>query len=75
MKLLTANILIAEYNDWTAQFKDGRDKNGIRFGQYIWNNYNLDAIFPTRDAGTDGFNAEKAGKAFTIIMSQLQKQL
>jgi len=75
MKTLTIAILSVEYQDWIAQFKEGRNKDGIRFGQYLWCTYNLDTLFPNRDAGTDGFNTENASKAFTIILNQLQKQL
>jgi hypothetical protein len=80
MKKITINLLNAEYQDWTSQYGQGRDKSSIRFGQYLWINYDLDSLFnygpdDQRDGGKDGFATERAIDAFNIINSQLIKQL
>ncbi len=71
MKTITEEILLDELKSWVGKYKNGRDENHQRFGQHIWNNYDLDAIFPERDAGADGFNAINPHMAYAAIYSQL----
>jgi hypothetical protein len=52
---------------------NSRSKNGIRFGQYLWFRYDLDAVFSERNAGLDGYNAEEPEVAYNQIKSQIQQ--
>jgi len=71
MKRITEEILLEELNSWVAKYGLGRDKSYQRFGQHIWNNYDLDAIFPVRNAFLDGFNAENPYTAYDIIYTKI----
>jgi|TARA_R110001592_G_C12685282_1_gene705120 hypothetical protein len=73
MKKITENILLNELNSWIEKYGNGRNDNDQRFGQHIWNNYNLDDVFPERDASLDGFNYEKPNLAYDIISSKLKQ--
>ena len=73
MKTITENILLNELNSWLEKYDNGRDDNDQRFGQHIWNNYNLDSIFPERDAGSDGFNEEDPQSVYNIICAKVHE--
>lgn len=71
MEIITEEILLKELRSWEHNYKNGRDEHDQRFGQHIWNNYDLDAVFPERDAGSDGFNEENAYLAYAIICAKI----
>ena len=71
MREITENILLNELNSWVEKYGNGRNDNDQRFGQHIWNNYDLYAILPKRDAFIDGFNSENPHTAYSIIYRKL----
>ena len=71
MERITEDILLEELNSWIAKNGLGRDEHDQRFGQYIWNNYVLDDVFPERNAATDGFNSENPHTAYAIIYAKI----
>ena len=64
---LTQEILEAELANWMAKYGRGRDENDIRFGQHIWNTYDM----PCLGHKNDGFYAEEPEQAFQQITDQL----
>ena len=64
---LTIEILNDEHSAWTQANGSGRDKDDQRFGQYIWNKYDLDKFFPERNSGLDGFADERPNLAYFKI--------
>jgi hypothetical protein len=71
---ITEEILNKELSSWLMKNGTGRDKFDQRFGQHIWNKYDLDKLFPERDSGLDGFGDENPNNAYTKIMNQITKE-
>lgn len=58
---LTLERLNLEYLSWTVESGEGRDKQDIRFGQYLHNKYDI----PSR---LDVFYIEKTTKAYDTLL-------
>lgn len=73
MKEISIVKLSVEYNDWNSIHGDGRNSHDLRFGQYIWNNYNLHELFPNPSGISipDGHAAEKAYDAYQQLIKLL----
>ena len=63
---LTLERLNMEYLSWAVEFGEGRNKDGIRFGQYIHNKYDVPARI-------DAFYIEKTTKAYDTILEDLSE--
>ena len=79
-KPLTIEILDAEHQIWLTKYKRGRNEQGLRFGQYMWNYYDLDKLFGygpnnKRDGHHDGFATEDPNVAYSIFITKLVEQL
>lgn len=61
---LTLERLNLEYLSWTVEFGEGRDKQDVRFGQYLHNKYDI----PSR---LDVFYIEKTTKAYDTLLEGL----
>jgi hypothetical protein len=68
---LTADLLNEEFTTWLSKFKNGRNADDLRFGQYIWCKYDVGKLFPVPNSGLDGFAAESPLKAFHQILEKL----
>lgn len=68
---LTEELLNQEFAQWTKENGSGRDKQDQRFGQYLWNKYELGGLFPVSDASVDGFGDEKPANAYEKIMNAI----
>ena len=71
MEKLTQAKLTKELEDWQKVNGNGRDRDHLRFGQYIWCKYNMKEIFPDPDSAIDGFSDENPNNAYNKIMSKL----
>jgi len=58
---LTLERLNIEYLSWAVESGEGRDKQDIRFGQYLHNKYDI----PSR---LDVFYIEKTTKAYDTLL-------
>jgi hypothetical protein len=63
---LTIERLNGEYISWAVEFLDGRNRDDLRFGQYITNKYNLDEDCP------DVFYYEGAEFAYKMLLNYLE---
>jgi len=70
---LTEYILTDELNNWIKEFKNGRNSNDLRFGQYIWCKYIMSDLFPNPDTSDDGFGSESPFIAYNQILLKLLK--
>lgn len=70
---ITVELLNLELAKWVMKNGSGRDKFDQRFGQHIWNKYDLNTLFPERDSGLDGFGDENPHDAYTKIMEAIVK--
>ena len=70
-KELTLETLAHEYELWQHKYGQGRNEQDLRFGQYIHCYFNVNALFPQADSGTDGFGAEKAADGYKILSEEL----
>ena len=71
MKKLTLDILETEYKTWTDKYGQGRDDQGVRFGQHLWIEYDLNGLFDITDPVVDGFGDSLASEAYGKIYTQL----
>ncbi len=67
-KELDATVLANEYLAWCKLY-NGRNKDDLRFGQYIWNKYGV-----LGKSAPDIFYAENVGDAYWKIVDVLVKQ-
>ena len=63
--VLNSQDLISEYAIWGVQYGNGRNKQDLRFGQYIHNTYHL--------VPDVGFYTEYATDAFEELYDKLQE--
>jgi|TARA_R110000822_G_scaffold82467_3_gene195071 hypothetical protein len=70
---LTLEKLNEELKTWVNENGPSRDKDDQRFGQHLWNTYDLDKLFPERDSAIDGFGDEKPSDAYSKIMNAILK--
>lgn len=63
--VLDSESLTCEYLAWGLSHKDGRNKEDLRFGQYIHNNYHL--------VPDVGFYTESSSEAYVEICEKLQE--
>ena len=73
MKKLTLEILASEYNTWCVENGQWKNNQGLRFGQYIHNNYEIDLPIGEVMNGNinDGFYTEKAVDVYEILCNVL----
>jgi hypothetical protein len=79
MERLTSANLLNMYIDWIKKFGKGRNEKNIRFGQWIWINFNDDIRAKISenlkkiDIGNfeDGFHAEDPKIAYEQILKIL----
>ena len=71
VKTLNIEALNQEYKTWLAKFGTGRNKQDLRFGQYIWAMYNMKPLFPSGSNPNDGFYAENAHDAYGTLATKL----
>lgn len=64
---LNYSELNAAYLNWSAENGDGRNKEDLRFGQYLWSKYNNMSNF------TDVFYIESCEKIYSILLNDLHK--
>lgn len=67
--LLNAEVLASEYLAWLKLIGEGRDKNDLRFGQYICNKYLV-----LGKSAPEIFYAENVGDAYWLIVDVLVNQ-
>ena len=60
MEKLTDRILATEIYNWYKAFKNGRNEDDLRFGQYLHINYDMDGL-------TDVFHKENAVDVCKIL--------
>lgn len=71
-KKLTIEILNQEYNNWIKKFGPGRNKDDLRFGQYLHINYDIDSLFTENNQHVnDGFYTESAYTVYDIFVEKL----
>lgn len=61
---ITYNILSSEYQIWISKYKNGRNEQDLRFGQYLHINYDMSNVI-------DVFHKESATQVFNILVKQL----
>lgn len=64
MEKITYNILLTEYQIWISEYKNGRNEEDLRFGQYLHINYDMSNV-------TDVFHKESATEVFNILVKDL----
>ena len=62
---LTLERLNGEYLSWAIEFGNGKNKEDLRFGQYISNKYNLDEDCP------DVFYFEGAEFVYNMLLNYI----
>lgn len=67
MMKLTLSLLESEYKTWNMRWSDGRNKDDLRFGQYLWSKYENMKQF------TDVFNFESAERAYNTIVKDFER--
>ena len=60
--------LNTEYIAWSIDIGDGRNKNDIRFGQYIHNKYDMTSW------KTDVFYDESCERSYSRILSEMHER-
>lgn len=60
--------LNGEYLNWSLKNGDGRDKDDIRFGQFLWNKYNNMNEF------TDVHHIESCEKVYSTLLKDLYEK-
>jgi hypothetical protein len=68
---LTEELLKQEFSKWSLENGAGRNKDDQRFGQYLWNKYELGGLFASSDAAVDGFGDEKPSDAYAKLMGAI----
>jgi hypothetical protein len=63
--ILTFSRLKREHLTWSLLHGDGRDPEGIRFGQFLWLKYDNMKGF------TDVFNVESCDHTYSILLKDL----
>jgi len=71
MQTINQNDLNSEYTNWVKENGNGRNKENLRFSQYIHNNYDLSNLFTINNCQDDGFYIENAEKFYLCIMKSL----
>jgi hypothetical protein len=69
---LNRPLLLELYTDWTKRWGSSRNDEGIRFGQWVWINWNSELTecrerFSSPDSLLDGFYAESPKTAYEQI--------
>lgn len=64
---LNYSRLIGEYLDWSLSYDDGRNKQDLKFGQYLWTKYDNMNLF------SDVFYAESCETVYSILLNDLYK--
>lgn len=57
--------LNGEYLNWSIETGDGRNRDDLRFGQYLWMKYDNMSEF------TDVFNYESCEKVYSTLLKDL----
>lgn len=60
---LSIDDLAYEYVMWISVYGKGRNGNGVRFGQYIYNKYNIEA--------GNSYNVESALEAYKLLINEV----
>ena len=66
-------MLCVQYDSWLQNYGKGRDENDLRFGQWLYNNFD---IKPTRDriiTLKDGYYAEDPEVAFEELSTIIDR--
>ena len=63
---LNLSLLGSEYRIWNMRWSNGRNKDDLRFGQYLWSKYENMKDF------TDVFNFESAEKAYNTLIEDFK---
>jgi hypothetical protein len=71
--ILTKEILLDEYTNWRWDHGAGRNNQDLRFGQFIWNKYDMISMYDgkTPDISNDGFYTETPAIAYNQILANL----
>lgn len=64
---LNYSRLIGEYLDWSLTHGDGRNKQDLRFGQYLWSKYDNMKLF------SDVFYTESCETVYSTLLNDLYK--
>jgi hypothetical protein len=64
---LNYSQLNSEYLAWSVENGDGRNKQDLRFGQYLWSKYNNMSNF------TDVFYIESCEQTYSTLLKDLHK--
>lgn len=67
---LEIDTLNLEYSNWVNNNGFGKNDKGLRFGQYIWNKYNLHNYI--QESEKDGYNEEDVKEAFIQLETLLE---
>lgn len=68
---LNYSSLNTEYLSWSLENGDGRNKDDLRFGQYLDHKYDLKLFMSDRSAGL--FYEESCERVYSAILRQLYK--
>jgi len=79
MENLNEANLLNMYIEWSRKYGNGRDKNDIRFGQWVWNHYHeqlseLRNSLTSPDKFLDGFYSESPATAYKQILKLIRKE-
>lgn len=64
---LNKNRLKSEYSIWTVSYGNGRNSDGLRFGQYLWSRYNNMYLF------TDVFYYDSCESVYSILFREIEE--
>lgn len=70
-KTLNYSEINAEYLSWSLENGDGRNKDDLRFGQYLDHKYDLELHMSDRSVGL--FYEESCENVYSAILRQLYK--
>ena len=68
--ILTKDILVDEYTNWHWNHGAGRNDQDLRFGQFIWNKYDMANMF-ANETSNDGFYSEIPSVSYNQILENL----
>ena len=63
--LLTPELVMEEYIEWLASYGEGRSRDGLRFGQYMANQY-----LRNGESTPVIYNLENAHEAYVMILEE-----